>query len=178
MIFEEKKDLEFRAWFKAFLRFMLPALGLGVLALFFSVPFRIPGRPELQVAILLEAVWFYTMYAPQMMWAGNIFVGGLLCEIFVPTPPGFLVFWMIMEAELVRVVRMRLCEGGFLFSWFLFSFVSCGASLSLWGLFALRDFLFLSPHPAMFFCLLSIGIYPLFYLLWNSVLYFFLRTKR
>ncbi|QCE35495.1 hypothetical protein FAI40_09230 [Acetobacteraceae bacterium] len=178
MIFQNEKELESAGAVKLIARFIFPILFLTVLALLLSVPFRILGRPELQIAILLETVWFYTLYAPAWMGAGNIFIAGLCCEFFVSTPPGFIVFWMVVEGELIRILRRRLYESGVLFSWFLFSILFAVAALSLWGLCTLQDFSYLSLYPVLFLWLLSIGIYPLIYLFWQGILFSFGRQKK
>lgn len=77
-------------------RKFFPCIIMVVLAVILSTPFGILGQMELQVALILGTVWFWSLYRPAFMPLVGLFCGGLIVELFSVNPPGVLLFWMLL----------------------------------------------------------------------------------
>ncbi|MDF7674344.1 hypothetical protein PT277_02975 [Acetobacteraceae bacterium ESL0709] len=149
---------------------LVPSLIIIATAIFFSAPFAFPGQSELQTALILGEVWFWTLYEPMALPLLALFLCGLVVEVFRAGPPGVLLLWMLVTAGIANGARYRLSQGGFLRSWGAFSVTMMGGVALEWGFMCLRSGAFLSPLVALFQLSLTVGLYPCLYVFFLGML--------
>ncbi|MXV44027.1 hypothetical protein GS501_03030 [Saccharibacter sp. 17.LH.SD] len=146
---------------KAVWKKIVPGLFIICWGIVLSAPFGIPGQIELQSGIILGTVWFWVLYRPQVMSLPLLFLSGLIVELFVVTPPGFLLLWMLVVYGVAQGVRFRLAQGGFFRSWGVYALTVLGGVFLEWCLMSIQAVAIISPFAMVFQWVLTIGVYPL-----------------
>lgn len=148
-----------------FLTIAAPNIFIITLGIIFSAPFGIPGQSELQVGLILGTVWFWALYYPFAMPVFLLFITGLILELFVATPPGLLLLWMLVVYGVAHTTRFRFSQGGFFRYWALYSSILLPGAILGWLFMSIRAVDFL-PFSAIFFqWILGIGVYPLLHVI-------------
>ncbi|MCT6855400.1 MAG: hypothetical protein M3Z59_03205 [Bombella apis] len=147
-------------------RKLFPCIIMVVLAIILSAPFRILGQMELQVALVLGTVWFWSLYRPAFMPLVGLFCGGLVVELFSVNPPGVLLFWMLVAYGVAHGCRVGLSRRGFLLAWSLYGLIVLGEALTNWVLMVIRVRGALSVYPIVFQEALAVGSYPFLHILY------------
>lgn len=140
---------------------MLPCLFIVILAVVLAAPLHIPGQSELQAGLILGTVWFWALYHPAAMPIGLLFVSGFCVELFVATPPGLLLLWMLVVYGTAHTVRFHFAKSGFFRYWGLYASTVLVGVLVEWFLLSLHAMTLLPPFGILFQWILSIGVYPL-----------------
>lgn len=160
-----------------FWRQLVPSLIIIITAVFFSAPFAFPGQSELQTALILGEVWFWTLYEPVALPLISVFFCGMVAEFFRTSPFGVLLLWMLVTAGIANSARSNLSQGGFLRSWGVFSATMIGGVIVEWGIMCLRAGSVLSPILALFQLALTVGIYPCVHVFFLGMLKLPARNK-
>ncbi len=150
-----------RQTLRALWKTVLPSLFMVVLSIVFAAPFRILGQGELQTGLVLGTVWFWSLYRPASMPIWLLLISGLIIELFVSTPPGLLLLWMLVVYGVAHMVRFHFAEGGFFRYWGLYSLTVLVGAVLEWCLLSVRAMMILSPSALFFQWSLSVGVYPL-----------------
>ncbi len=140
-------------------RAAFPAACTALLLLALAAPFRLPGQAQLQPAIALACVFFWSLFRPASMSPPIVFMLGLLSDLLELTPPGISVLVLLMVHGLA--VRLREIAGqGFLLVWLAFVAVAALAAAVGWALNSVLMFRLLPVPAALFQFGLSAGLYP------------------
>jgi rod shape-determining protein MreD len=132
-----------------------PASTTALLLIAAAAPLGIPGQAELQEAIALACVFFWSLFRPASMPPVLVFALGLLADLLDYAPAGLL----LVHGFALRW-RRSLTRQGFLLVWLAFAAVAWGAAALQWALTSLLMFRLLSPGPALFQAAISAGLYP------------------
>ncbi len=141
-------------------RWAFPGAITALLLLATAAPFGVPGQAELQAAVALASVFFWSLFRPAAMPPVLVFLLGLLADLLGYAPPGVGVLSLLLAGGIAFRFRRVLVRQGFLTVWLVFAVVATGAALLDWALTALLTFRLLAPGPALFQAALSCGIYP------------------
>lgn len=140
-------------------RAAFPAACTALLLLALAAPFRLPGQAQLQPAIALACVFFWSLFRPASMSPPIVFMLGLLSDLLELTPPGISVLVLLTVHGLA--VRLREIAGqGFLLVWLAFVAVAALAAAVGWALNSVLMFRLLPVPAALFQFGLSAGLYP------------------
>jgi rod shape-determining protein MreD len=141
-------------------RHSFPATSVVLLMLLASAPVGVPGQPQLQQAVTLAGVFFWTLFRPGNMVPAVVFAIGVLSDLIGLSPVGVSVFVLLLTHGLA--MRWRgLVRQSFLLVWLSFIAVAALASLLGWGLTCLLNVRLLPPSPALFQFALSAALYPM-----------------
>lgn len=141
-------------------RACFPAASTLLLLLALAAPLGLPGQPELQPAMLLGCVFFWSLFRPALMPAPLVFALGLLCDLLGDVPIGVMVLALLIVHGTAVRWRGWLARVGPLLVWLAFLAVALGVLVMVWALSSLLAFRLLPPGPIAFEALLAVGIYP------------------
>lgn len=132
------------------------ALGLLLLA----APLGLPGQPQLQAAVALASVFFWSVFRPDSMPPPAVFMLGLLADLLSLAPPGISVVVVLITHGVALRTRRFLAAQGFLVVWLAFVAVAAGAAALAWALTCALTFRLLPPAPALLQFGVAAGFYP------------------
>ncbi len=129
--------------------------------LLLAAPLGLPGQAELQQAVALACVFFWSLFRPASMSPPVVFLLGLLVDLLGYAPPGVAVLVLLVAHGLALRWRRYLVRQGFLLVWLVYITVAAGAATLSWALVSLLTFRLLPLTPALFQTVLSAATYPL-----------------
>ncbi len=141
-------------------RWSFPASSTALALMLTAAPLGLPGQPELQGAIALASVFFWSLFRPASMPPAVVFGIGLLVDLLGYAPPGVSVLTLLIAHGLALRWRRVLVRQGFLLVWLAFVGVAAGAATLQWMLTSLLTFRLLPPGPGVFQAAISAGLYP------------------
>lgn len=143
-------------------RNLLP-LALGLACVLLSVtPVYLPGYGMIGAHFAMMAVFYWSVYRPDLLSPLTAFGLGLLLDILVGTPLGL----NALALMLVRIVgdnQGKVFRGkSFVLLWWGFGLVALGASLVIWALSAALALMPVDPAPALFQAAMTTALFPFF----------------
>ena len=138
-----------------------PGASTALLMVLVSGPLGLPGQAELQGALALGCVFFWSLYRPASLPPPLVFCLGVLSDLLSYAPLGISLLILLITHGLAMLWRRELTRQGFLIVWLVFVAVAAGAGVLQWALNALLSFRLLPPGPVIFQATLAAGIYPL-----------------
>jgi rod shape-determining protein MreD len=141
-------------------RWSFPATTTALLLLAAAAPIGLPGLGELQMAVALACVFFWSLFRPAAMPPAAVFAIGVLTDLLGYAPPGVAVLTLLLVHGLALSWRRVLVRQGFLVVWLAFVGVAVGAAALAWGLTSALTFQLLPPSPAIFQAAVAAGLYP------------------
>ena len=142
-------------------RYSFPGVSTALLMLVVAGPLWLPGQAELQGALALGCVFYWSLFRPLSMPPQLVFALGMLADLLGFGPIGIELLILLITHGLAMLWRRELARQGFLLVWLVFVAVAAGAGVLQWALNALLTFRLLAPEPVMFQATLAAGIYPL-----------------
>lgn len=142
-------------------RVSFPAGVTVAMMLLIEAPLLISGQAAMLPAIAVGAVWFWSLTQPNYLPPPVVFLLGVLLDLLGYLPPGVGVLTLLCVHAVALAFRRFLDQRCFVWIWFVFALVACGASLLVWLLVMLLTPRLFSPAPAIFQAAVSIAIYPL-----------------
>ena len=130
------------------------------LMLLTSAPFGLTGQPEVQAALAVASVYFWSVFRPAAMAPVVVFLLGLLADLLGYAPAGVSVLALLLVHGTAMWWRRVLVRQGFLLVWLSFAVISALAAAVGWALTSLLVFRVLPPDPGVFQAALAAGMYP------------------
>lgn len=147
-----------------FARNLLPAFLSVVLVLLSAVPFYVPGYGQVAANWALMAVFYWSVYRPELMPNLLAFGLGLFLDILVGAPPGMNAL-ILGLARAIVVTQSRVFRGiSFTVLWCGFALIAIAAAMLKWMLASALNLTILIPDPALFQAALTIALFP--FLVW------------
>lgn len=131
-----------------------------MLLLLAAAPLDVPGQAQLQPAVALACVFFWSLAWPASMTSPAVFLLGLLADLLGLTPPGVLVLVLLAAHGLTTGCRRALMQQGFLAAWLAFVVVAAGASAMEWALVGLLSVRLMPASAALLQFGLTAAAYP------------------
>lgn len=138
-----------------------PATLTALLLLLAAAPLGILGQAQLQMALALCCVFFWSVFRPASMPPWIVFLLGLLTDLIGFVPMGVGVLLLLAVHGLALRSRRLLTRQGFVAVWVVLCLIAAGAALMQWALISALTFRLLPIGPALFLALLTAGLYPL-----------------
>ncbi|CAH2600067.1 Rod shape-determining protein MreD [Rhodovastum atsumiense] len=137
-----------------------PVATTALLLLLTAGPLELPAQAQLQCAMVLGCVFFWSLFRPASMPPASVFALGLLADLLGFAPVGVSVLTLLITHGIAFHSRRVLARQGFLLVWMAFLGIAAGAAALQWGLISLLTFRLLPVGPAIFQAILSAGLYP------------------
>lgn len=141
-------------------RASFPSACTALLLLLLAAPLGLPGQAQLQPAVALACVFFWSVFRPSSMPAPVVFGLGLLSDLLGLGPLGVGVLTLLFTHGLAWRGRRALAGQGFLVVWMAFVAIAAGAAALSWALNSLLTLQMLSGTAALFQFGLTAGLYP------------------
>lgn len=141
-------------------RLSFPTASTALALLVTAAPLRLPGQPELQAALALGMVFFWSLYRPESLPPLAVFLLGLLADLLGFGPIGVQVLVLLIAHGLAMSWRHTLTRQGFVQVWLAYLAVAAGAAALQWAASALLSWRLLPAVPALFEAVLAAGLYP------------------
>lgn len=138
-----------------------PVTTAAILLLGLSAPLGLPGQPQLQEAVALSCVFFWSVFRPDSMPPAAAFGLGLLTDLLSLAPPGISVLVLLIVHGVALWGRRWVAAQGFLVVWLVFVAVAAGGAALEWALTSVLTFTPLPPGPALLQFGVSAGFYPM-----------------
>jgi len=145
---------------------------LTLLLLFLGIlPWNMPAVGPVNLSLMAVAVYYWTLYEPQLMPVWGVAIIGLIGDLLgiAPLGAGMLTTLFIYGVTLRR--RRDLLDAGFWVGWLGFAIIGGIATLINWLLVCYLKNGLVDPRPAQFHFALSLVCYP-------AVAYLFGRIHR
>ncbi len=152
--------LDFWHRFDRAVRGLTPLALTLLLALLSVVPLRIPGFAPITPALTVIAVYYWSIYRPDLLPLIAIFLVGIVQDALGGTPLGLSSLVLLLVQAVVVAQRPFFHGKTFLVEWWGFMLVAPGALLAGWILASLYFGAVVTPKPLGFQLLLTIAFYP------------------
>lgn len=140
----------------------VPAALTLMLMLLALTPTNVPGLAPAMPMLALMSVYFWSIYRPDVLGFGAVFVFGLLEDLLAATPIGSTALVFLLTQWIVLRQQKFFNAKPFVVTWFAFIFVAAGAALIRWLAVGLMTPTGFTPIGPMFACyLISVAVYPL-----------------
>ncbi|MCC7273952.1 MAG: rod shape-determining protein MreD [Alphaproteobacteria bacterium] len=150
-------------------RDLLPTLLTVALLLLSAVRVPMAGFRTMTPAVVLIAVYHWTVHRPELLPPGVIFVVGLVQDLLTGSPFGTGPLTLLAVHVLVVSQRRILHGKAFLIAWWGFGLVAATTFLVLWAAGSALSGVLLDPREVAFRCLVTVTVYPLFAALFLGV---------
>ena len=133
-----------------------------ILMLFAMTPTYVPGLSHVTPMYALMAVYFWSIYRPELLGYGALFGLGLLEDLLTATPVGATALVFLLTQWIVVRQQKFFNAKPFIVTWFAFIFIAAGAALIRWIAHGLVDDAGFTPLGPIFACyLITVALYPL-----------------
>jgi rod shape-determining protein MreD len=143
------------------LRAMIPGLTLFLCIFVASVPFGLPYLSDVTPFLSLMAVYYWSIYRPDLIPAVVVFMGGLLQDVLTGGPIGLLALVLVLVHGIGVSQRGVFLGKSFQVEWWGFGLVTIGAILFAWIAASLYFATFIDSRAFIVQALLTVAIYPL-----------------
>lgn len=141
-------------------RGLTPLVLTLMLILVIALPLRLPGLSPVTPVVTLMAVYYWSIYRPDLMPPAAAFFVGLVQDTLAGMPLG-MTSLVLLAVHAVVVSQRRFFHGKtFLVEWWSFMVVSPAAIFASWAIASVYYGSFVSVRSLGFQLLLTIAFYP------------------
>lgn len=162
--------------FELAVRGLTPFIVTVSLAVLTVIPLRIPDFAPVTPALTVIAVYYWSIYRPDLLPMAAVFGVGLFQDALAGMPLGLTALVLILVQYVVIAQRRFFHSKTFLVEWWGFLLVAPGAALVSWLLASLYFGVLVAPRPLGFQLLLSIALYPCLAWLFTRIQHYLLRS--
>ncbi len=162
--------------FEMAVRGLTPFILTLILAMLTVVPLRIPDFAPVTPMLTVIAVYYWSIYRPDLLPMAAVFAVGLFQDALAGMPLGLTALVLIL-VQYVVIAQRRFFHGKtFLVEWWGFMLVAPGAAFVGWLFASLYFATLVAPRPLGFQLLLSITLYPCLAWLFSRAQHYLLRA--
>jgi rod shape-determining protein MreD len=149
-------------WFDVWGRRSTPVLTTLALVLLSLIPFSIPGLPMVAPAGPLIAVFYWSVYRPDLLPAVAVFLIGIVQDVLTGSPLGVssLVYLFVFGATLSQ--RRALLGKPFVLAWAVLLVIGVGAGAIAWLFNSVLLVQLVPAKPLLFQTIATIALFPCF----------------
>jgi rod shape-determining protein MreD len=141
-------------------RHLVPSLSIFALMLVGVVPLHIPALHAVAPALPLIAVFYWTLYRPDLLPAIAVFAAGLLQDILFGLPLGVSAVMLVLVHAAVTTQHRFFLGKSFGVVWLGFSLVAAAALALAWLVNCAYNAALIPPDAVAFQVLTTIGFFP------------------
>ena len=113
-------------------RATIPTVTVGLLVVPGLLPLGAPWLSETMPHFAMIAVFYWTLYRPDLLPAAAVFLVGLLCDILAGHPTGLTALTLLAVHVVVQNQRQAFVLRSFPIVWGGFALIAAGAFLAMW----------------------------------------------
>jgi rod shape-determining protein MreD len=138
-----------------------PSAIAALLMVLAGAPLGFAGQAQVQIAIALASVFFWSLFRPASMPPWMVFLLGILLDLLGFAPLGVGVLLLLSVHGFALRWRRTLVRLGFVPVWVAFTMLAVGTAFAQWALTSALALRFMPVGPALFLAALATGMYPL-----------------
>jgi rod shape-determining protein MreD len=142
------------------LRAAVPFVVTLLLAVLCAVPLGIPGLAPVTPMLPAIAVFYWSVYRPDLLPMIGVVLVGLVHDALTGTPFGLTAFVLLLLQAVAGTQRRFFNAKALPVAWFGFALVGSGAVALSWLIASVLALAPMPLRPALFQGLLTIGLYP------------------
>ena len=139
---------------------LVPALTTLLCVMISVLPAHLPAFAAATPFFTLMAVYFWTLYHPDLLPFALVFAMGLLLDVVDGAPLGISSLILLLAHASVLSQREYLVMRGFTGVWGGFLVVAAGAMALQWGVVSLFYGMFVDARAFLFEGVLTVAVYP------------------
>ena len=140
---------------------IVPVLSTFVFVVISVVPLQLPGLAAVSPSFALMAVYHWTVYRPDLLPQGAVFVLGLVLDLLTGTPYiGASALTLLIARIAVLMIRRHFVNRDFTVLWLGFLAVATAVFIFSWALVGLLSGHILDARPVAFETALTVAAYP------------------
>lgn len=151
------------------LRGTLPLLTSLALVLVSVTSLRVPDLAVITPSLAIMAVYYWSIYRPDLLPASAVFLIGLVQDVLSGGPVGVMALVLLLVRGVVVSQRRVFFGSSFLLGYCGFAIMASGAACLSWLMVSAWFGKFLLPAPLAYQTLLTIALYPCFTWLFGQV---------
>ena len=156
-------------------RSLLPMAITLLLAVASGLPTHIPSLGAVSPLLSLMAVYYWSIFRPDLMPPFAVFGAGFFQDILFSTPLGAFAFIFLLVRVIVVAQRRFFIGNSFVVMWWGFMLVAVGALALAWGITSLLNMTLISASGVIFQAFLTLSLFPCFAWFFFRVQQAFLR---
>lgn len=150
-------------------RMAIPALCTLMLYLLGLIPLSIPGLNEFVPDVCLISIYYWSIFRPGAMPFWFVFLLGILRDSLFGFALGISSLLFIFFRLLVLSQQPHLVKESFWTTWIGFALVTAPVLFCYWLLASAYGKAFITAIPLLMQWVFTVGLYPLLYILFNSI---------
>jgi len=140
---------------------VVPVISTFVFVVVSVIPLHLPGFAAVSPSFALMAVYHWTVYRPDLLPQGAVFVLGLLLDLLTGTPYlGTSALTLLIARTAVLMVRRHFVNHDFTVLWLGFLGIAAGVFIFTWALVGILSGHMLDARPVAFEAALTVAAYP------------------
>jgi len=143
------------------LRGAVPGLLAVGLLLFSVLPLGLPYFGDVRPLLILIAVFYWSIFWPELMPAILVFSIGLGFDLLAGGPPGIMALVLLLVRGVCVNQHRPIVGQTFVVGWLGFALIAVGAYLVLWLLHSIYYFTLFDPRPLVGQFVITVLFYPL-----------------
>ena len=124
------------------------------------VPLHLPAFASVAPMLPLIAIYYWTLYRPDLMPVAAVFIVGLMYDALRGAPIGANAAVFVVVHGIIDSQRRFFTGKSFSIAWLGFALVSAGAFSATWILVCVYHGTLVTPDPLMFQYMLTLGCFP------------------
>jgi rod shape-determining protein MreD len=113
-------------------RYMMPAATTMFLTLFNVVPLGLPGISDVTPLVTMMAVFYWSVYRPDLLPAVVVFALGLVQDMLLGSPMGLMALTLLAMHGVILSQRQAFLGKPFFVAWIGFAVISAGGFILMW----------------------------------------------
>jgi rod shape-determining protein MreD len=143
-------------------RGLVPALTMLCLLVLGLIPWHVPGVASITPAFTLVALFFWSIYQPQLLPYWATFLFGLAQYLVLGMPPGQGALALLLVQGVIVSQRRFFLSKPFLVVWWGFAMVAPFAQAILWAIASVAREAVVPVLPVLIQTVITVLLYPLF----------------
>jgi rod shape-determining protein MreD len=143
-------------------RSLLPMAITLLLAVASGLPTHIPSLGAVSPLLSLMAVYYWSIFRPDLMSSFAVFGAGLFQDILSSTPLGAFAFVFLLVRVVLVAQRRFFINNSFVVMWWGFILVAVGSLALAWVITSLLNMTLISASGVIFQAFLTLSLFPCF----------------
>jgi len=139
---------------------LVPTLTTFVLLVLAVLPLHVPDYAAVTPLFVLAAVYYWTIYRPELLPPIVVFLGGIVLDMLTGTPLGVSSLLLLLARTVVETQRRFFVNRLFPFVWGGFALLAAAAIAFLWLIGSLLDGVLLDMRAAALQWVLTVASFP------------------
>jgi rod shape-determining protein MreD len=142
-------------------RYMMPAITTMFLALLNVVPLGLPALSDVMPVVMMMAVFYWSVYRPDLMPPVVVFFLGLSQDILLGNPMGLMALTLLAIHGVTLTQRHAFLGKPFFIAWLGFAVISAGGFVLMWLMTCILAAELLMTPAVLFQFLMTTVSFPL-----------------